>query len=254
MARPRLSHHLTRRLALLTPAMLLLLGGGCHTDRATRELLTEHARLTREITGYRVLDDVVRRGLVQHPDEIVLTVTDTLLRTLFEASLPISVSIPGDVVVDLQAVALTFRGNVAQVEVTGTVRRTAFPLATARLDLRGGIDEFRTDSTHALHARIRLDRADLRTPSGVPNALGGIALSVLQNIVDRAPPRITDALPRVVLPVRIDRALMLPGFGPEGALAVEPASAALQITASRVLAFQNRLTVVLRVDRGPLRR
>jgi hypothetical protein len=54
--------------------------------------------------------------------------------------------------------------------------------------------------------------------------------------------------------VRIDRALMLPGFGPEGALAVEPASAALQITASRVLAFQNRLTVVLRVDRGPLRR
>lgn len=243
------SHRVGR---LATLAAMGLLATACRADRAKYDLLTERAQLTREIAGYRALDDVVRRGLVQHPNEIVLSVTDTLMRTLLEASLPIGLSIPGDVEVDLKTVALTFRGNVARVDVTGTVTRVAFPRASALLELRGGIDEFRTDSTHTLHARIRLDRAELRTPTGVPNALGGTALSILQNIVDRAMPQITDALPSVVLPVQIDHALTLPGFGPEGALAVEPASAALQITATRLIAFQNRLTVVLRVDRGPL--
>lgn len=229
-----------------------LLLAACRTDQAARELLTERAQLTREIAGYRALDDVMQRGIVQHPNEIMLSVTDTLMRTLLQASLPISVPIPGDVRVDLQSINLAFAGNVARVTLGGTATRTAFPRASATLELHGGIAEFRTDSTHTLTARIRLDRADLRTPTGVPNALGATALSILQNIVDRALPQITSSLPGVFIPVRVDRALTLPGFGPEGALAVNPAAASLTITATRIIAFQHRLTVVLRVDRGPL--
>lgn len=241
---------LRSRSAALACALSLL--SACYTDQAARELLTERAQLTREIAGYRTLDDVMLRGLVQHQNEIVLSVTDTLMRSLLQASLPITVPIPGDVRIDLQSINLAFTGNVARVTLGGTATRTAFPRAAARLVLHGGIAEFRTDSTHTLKARIRLDRADLRTPTGVPNALGSTALSVLQNIVDRALPQITTSLPGVFLPVRVDRALTLPGFGPEGALAVNPAAAALTITASRIIAFQHRLTVVLRVDRGPL--
>lgn len=242
-----------RRAALASAlASALVLSSACDTDQATRELLTERAQLAREIAGYRALDDVMQRGLVQHQNEIVLSVTDTLMRSLLQSSLPITVPIPGDVRVDLQSINLAFTGNVARVTLGGTATRTAFPRATARLELHGGIAEFRTDSTHTLKARIRLDRADLRTPTGVPNALGSTALSILQNIVDRALPQITSSLPGVFIPVRVDRALTLPGFGPEGALAVNPAAAALTITATRIIAFQHRLTVVLRVDRGPL--
>jgi len=226
--------------------------GACRNDRTARELVTERDQLTREIAGYRTLEDVAERGLVQHPNEVVLSVTDSLLQKILEVSLPISLDIPGDVRVNLNTVALTFRANVARVDVTGTVQRMSFPKAAALLVLQGGIDEIRMDSAQALNARIRLDRADLRTPTGVPNALGPTALSILQNITDRALPQITEALPSVVFPVRLESALNLPGFGPEGALAVEPATAALKITATRVIAFQNRLTVVLRVDRGPL--
>lgn len=231
---------------------MLLCTAACTVDHSTRQLLTERAQLTREIAGYQALQDIAQRGLVQHPNEIVLSVTDTLLRELLQASLPIKLDIPGDVQVDLRAVSLVFRGNVARVDVSGSVTRTTFPRAAALLELRGAIDSVHTDSSHTLRARIQLDRADLRTPSGVPNALGNTALSILQNIVDRSLPQIAKALPSVVLPVQIDRALTLPGFGPEGALAVEPASAALQISATRVIAFQNRLTLVLRVDRGVL--
>lgn len=237
-----------RVVALLCVALL----SGCRSDQEVRELLTERAQLSREIAGYRALDDVIRRGLVQHPDEIVLSVTDTLMRALLQASMPVRVSIPGDVDVQLDSLQLAFVGNSARVVLAGTATRTAFPRAAAQLQLHGGIDDFRTDSSHALNARIRLDRADVSTPFDVPNALGGTAASILQNIVDRALPQIARSLPTVVLPIRVDRALDLPGFGPEGALAVSPASAALTISASRIITFQHRLTVVLRVSRGAL--
>lgn len=243
---------MTSRWARAAVVLCVLLLAGCRNDQAVRELLTERAQLSREIAGYRALDDVMRRGLVQRADEVVLSVTDTLMRTLLQASLPVRVSIPGDVDVELDSLELSFVGNSARVVLNGTSTRTSFPRAAARLQLHGGIDEFRTDSTHSLNARIRLDRADVRSPTGVPNALGATASSILQNIVDRALPQIARSLPAVVLPVRVDKALELPGFGPEGALAVNPANAALTISASRIIAFQHRLTVVLRVDRAAL--
>ena len=92
----------------------------------------------------------------------------------------------------------------------------------------------------------------IASPSGVPYALDGTAIALLQIVVDRALPQLSAALPELTLPVRLDRAMSLPGFGPEGALTVQPARAALSMRASRVLAYRNRLTVVLQVERGPL--
>lgn len=234
-------------------AGIALLSGACRSDQQVRELLTERAQLQREIAGYRALDDVMQRGLVQRDNEIVLTVTDTVMRSLLQASLPVEVAIPGDVNVQLDSLRLDFVGNVARVTLNGTVARVSFPRATAQVELHGGIHEFRTDSAHAINARIRLDRADITSPVGIPNALGGTASSILQNIVDRALPQIAESLPGVVLPIRIDKALTLPGFGPEGALAVRAASSAITISASRVVTFQHRLIVVLAVERAALK-
>lgn len=229
-----------------------LLCAACRSDQQVRELLTERAQLQREIAGYRALDDVMQRGLVQRENEIVVTVTDTVMRSLLQASLPVHVSIPGDVDVQLDSLRLDFVGNVARIMLSGTVHRTTFPRANAQVELHGGIHEFRTDSAHALNARIRLDRADVTSPTGVPHALGPTATSILQNIVDRALPQIAQSLPAVVFPVRVDKALTLPGFGPEGALAVRAASSALTISASRVVTFQHRLIAVLKIERGTM--
>jgi hypothetical protein len=241
-----------RARSMSAPCAVLLLLAGCRSDQNVRELLTERAQLSREIAGYRALDDVLRRGLVQRPDEVVVSVTDTLMRALLQASLPVRVNIPGDVDVQLDSLTLAFVANSARVVLRGTATRITFPRAAAQLQLHGGIDDFRTDSSHVLNARIRLDRADVSSPVGVPNALGSTAASILQNMVDRALPQIAQSLPAVVLPIRVDKALDLPGFGPEGALAVSPAISALTISASRIITFQHRLTVVLRVERAAL--
>lgn len=237
---------------IMCTAVAVMSGAACRSDQQVRELLTERAQLQREIAGYRALDDVMRRGLVQQKNEIVLSVTDTVMRSLLQASMPVKVAIPGDVDVQLDSLRLDFVGNVARVRLNGTVARISFPRATAQVELHGGIHEFRTDSAHALNARIRLDRADVTSPSGVPDALGSTAASILQNIVDRALPQIAQSLPAVVLPIRVDKALTLPGFGPDGALAVRAASSALTISASRVVTFQHRLIVVLKIERGTL--
>ncbi|MBL0938418.1 MAG: hypothetical protein IBJ03_05970 [Gemmatimonadaceae bacterium] len=233
------------------PLALALLLAACENDRTMAALVAERAQLRREIAGLQDLRHVSDSGLVRHPDEIVLSVADSVMQAMLAASLPVTLVIPGRVTVTLTKAEVAFRGNVARVIVTGTARRTSFPLAAADLSVRGTIDEFEVDSTRSLHSRIRIDDAVLTEPTGVPNALGGLSLGILQRLVDRALPQIASALPEAILPVRFDHDLRLPGFGPEGALAVDPARAILTISASRVLAFQNRLTVVLKIERSP---
>lgn len=236
------------RAVLLIACVLLM---ACESDRTTAALLAERAQLRREVAGLQDLRHISDSGLVRHPDEIVLSVADSVMQAMLAASLPVTLVIPGQVTVTLTNADVAFRGNVARVNVRGTASRFAFPSAAADLTVRGTIDEFEVDRTRALHSRIRIDDAVLTPPSDVPNALGEVSLGVLQRLVDRALPQIASALPDAVLPVRFDHDLQLPGFGPEGALAVDPARATLTISASRVIAFQNRLTVVLKVERSP---
>lgn len=236
------------RAVLLIACVLLM---ACESDRTTAALIAERAQLRREIAGLQDMQRLSDSGLVRHPDEIVLSVADSVMQAMLTASLPVTLVIPGSVTVTLTRAEVQFRSNVASVHVTGTATRYAFPSAAADLTVRGTIDEFEVDRTRTLHSRIRIDDAVLTQPTGVPNALNEIALGMLQRLVDRALPQIASALPNAVLPVRFDHELQLPGFGPEGALAVDPARALLTISASRVLAFQNRLTVVLRVERSP---
>jgi hypothetical protein len=237
-------------LLLLSLGALVALAG-CRSDERMRAMLAERAELRREIAGFHALDTILARGLLADSTEIVLSVGDTVLREVLTASLPVEVSLRNAVRVRLTGVALAFSGNVVRVELEGSAVRDAFPRTAATLRLTGALDQFEVDSTEALHARIRLDEATLSSPVGVPNALGGAATALLQIVIDRAMPQIGAALPELSLPVRLDRALRLPGFGPEGALTVQPATAALRVSASRVIAFRDRLTVVLRVERGP---
>ena len=224
----------------------------CRSDERMRTMLAERAQLQREIGGFRSLDTVLSKGLLADSNEIVLSVSDSVIRNVLSASMPIDVQMLANVHARLTQVSLAFRGNVARVEIRGTAVRQSFPRAAAELWLSGALEHFRIDSAEALHANIRLDDARLSAPSGVLYALDGTTIALLQIIVDRALPQLSAALPELLLPVRLDRALNLPGFGPEGALTVQPARAALSMQASRVLAYRNRLTVVLRVERGPL--
>lgn len=228
---------------------------GCGgSDDLAQALVAERNQLRREVAGLRVLDSIARTGLLADDREVLVSVRDTLLQSLLAAALPITRDLPVGVRVQLTGTSMAFRSNVARVEVTGTVQRTRFPRAAARLTLSGALQEFQVDSTRRLHARIAVDDMQLSTPTGVPGALGPSALRLLQGMLDRALPELTAALPEVELPVQVAGELALPAMAPGGAISIAAARTPLRLSASKVLAFRDRLTVVLRLERGALER
>lgn len=239
----------------LAASVLAGVATGCGgSDDLAQALVAERNQLRREVAGLRVLDSIARTGLLADDREVLVSVRDTLLQSLLEAALPITRDLPVGVRVQLTGTSMAFRSNVARVEVTGTVQRTSFPRAAARLTLSGALQEFEVDSTRRLHARIAVDDMQLSTPTGVPGALGPSALRLLQGMLDRALPELTAALPEVELPVQVAGELALPAMAPGGAISIAAARTPLRLSASKVLAFRDRLTVVLRLERGALER
>lgn len=224
------------------------------SDDLAQALIAERSQLRRELAGLDVLDSIARNGLLADDREVLVSVRDTLLESLLAAALPITRDLPGGVRVELTGTSMAFRSNVARVDVTGTVRRTVFPRAAARLTLSGALQEFQVDSARRLHARIAVDDMQLSTPTGVPHALGASALRLLQGMLDRVGPELAASLPDVELPVQVAGELALPAIAPGDAISIAAARTPLRLSASKVIAFRDRLIVVLRIERGALER
>ncbi len=236
-----------KRLLLL----IAMLGSACNqADPATRARVVERDQLRREVAGFQALRKFEPGTLMDREHEVIVTVSDTLLRELIATSFPVTVELQNKLTVTLTGAQVAFRANVARVDIRGEVRRGRFPRVSAAVFLRGAIDRFVVDETQELRARISIDDVELNTPTGTPAAFDAVVINVLQSIVERSLPELTSSLPFVALPVRLDQQMQLPGFGPEGALSIEPSQAPMTVEVARVIAFQNRLWVVLRVALG----
>jgi hypothetical protein len=145
---------------------------------------------------------------------------------------------------------VTFRSNVARVALSGHARRRSFPRVAAIVRLRGALDEFSVDAAQGLRSRIAIDAVEIDAPTGAISALDPLVIEALRSIVERSLPELTSAIPALSIPVRLDQNMTLPGFGPDGALSIAPSAAPLRMSASRVIAFQNRLWIVLRAELG----
>lgn len=239
-----------KRLALL----LALVGSACRqADPGARARVVERDQLRREVAGFQTLRKFEPGTLIDREHEVIATVSDTLLRELIATSFPITVQLRNKLTVTLSGASVVFRANVARVDIRGEIRRGTFPKVSAAMFLRGAIDRFVVDSAQQLRARISIDDVELNTPAGAPAALDRVVIDVLQSIVERSLPELTTSLPSVALPVRLDEEMTLPGYGPEGALSVQPSRAPMTVDVARVLAFQNRLWVILHVEIGEFR-
>jgi len=221
---------------------------GCTgADPAARERIVERDQLRREVAGFRSLEVMAPGKVLDRKHQVLVSVTDTLLRALIDAAFPVTVDLPNRLTVTLTGAKVTFRANVARVVVTGEVRRVAFPRVAAAVTLRGALDDFVVDSTHALRTRISVDDVKLDAPSGTLEFFDPLVINVLQRVVEGSLPELQERLPTVAIPIRLDQDMRLPGFGPDGYLSVPPSSAAMSVKASQVIAFQNRLWIILTV-------
>ncbi len=240
--------HLRSLVRLMAIAVAMSACG--RSDPVARERVVERDQLRREVAGYRSLTKMAPGKIMDREHEVLVSVSDTLLRSLISAALPITVDIQNKLTVTFTSADVLFRANVARVNIAGTVRRSTYPHVSAAVLLRGALDSFVVDKKHALRARINIDDVSLDTPAGAPAALDPLVINVLQTIIERSLPELTESLPSIAIPVRLDEAMKLPGFGPEGALTVQPSTAPMTVTASRIIAFRNRLWIILKVELG----
>ena len=230
---------------------LLLLTVACgRQDPVARERIVERDQLRREVAGFRSLQKMAPGKVIDREHEVVVSVTDTLLRSLLDASFPLTVDLRNSATITLTSAQVAFRANVARVDLAGIVRRRTYPRISAAVKLRGAMDNFVVDKARGLTSRISIDDVELDTPTGTLAAFDPLVIAVLQSVVERSLPELTSGLPTVAIPVRLDQTMNLPGFGPEGTLSIEPSSAPMSVEASRVIAFQNRLWIILHVELG----
>jgi hypothetical protein len=231
--------------------MLVVLGTACvRADPVAEERIVERDQLLREVEGLRELENVAPGKLMDREHEVLISVRDTLLQSLLAATLPVSVDIRNDITVTVTGARVTFRSNVARVALSGHARRRSFPRVAAIVRLRGALDEFSVDAAQGLRSRIAIDAVEIDAPTGAISALDPLVIEALRSIVERSLPELTSAIPALSIPVRLDQNMTLPGFGPDGALSITPSAAPLRMSASRVIAFQNRLWIVLRAELG----
>jgi hypothetical protein len=245
-----MSHH-SRADARACALLLLWLVTGCgRVDPAARDRIVERDQLRREVAGFKSLEKFAPGTVMDRQREVLVSVTDTLLRSLLDAAFPLTIALRNRAEITITAAQVTFRANVARVDLTGQVKRSTYPHIAASVKLRGALDRFTVDRSHALRARINIDDVELDTPTGTFAAFDPLVIAVLQSVVERSLPELTEGLPSVSVPVRLDQAMNLPAFGKDAALSIEASSAPLTVTASRVIAFQNRLWIALHVELG----
>jgi hypothetical protein len=235
---------------------LMLVACGCavvacqHPDPLLRERVVERDQLRREVAGFTALDALGPGKVMDRRRDVLISVSDTLLRDLLNASFPLTIRIRNGFVVTLTGATVLFRANVARVDMLGQLRRNAFPAVSATMHLRGALDAFGVDTSQELRARISIDDINLTAAQGTPAAFDPVVANLLQRVVERSLPELTARLPGVAIPVRLDRSMQLPAFGGDAPISVRGARAALQIRPSRVIAFQDRLWIILRVAIG----
>ena len=230
---------------------LLLAAIACgRADPVARERIVDRDQLRREVAGFRSLQKIEPGKLVDREHEVLISVTDTLLRSLLDASFPLTVDLRNSATITLTSAQVTFKANVARVDIAGLVRRTTYPHIAAQVKLRGAMDNFSVDKGNGLSARISIDDVTLDAPTGTLALLDPLAIAILQSVVERSLPELTSGLPTVAIPVRLDQKMTLPGFGPDGMLSVAESTAPMSVEASRVIAFQNRLWIILHIELG----
>ena len=243
-----------RSIARLGVLLVALATASCAgADPAARAAVAERDALRRELEGLDELRAIVARGVRADPAHALVVVRDSLVQGTLTAALPITVK-PAQLEVTLERARVEFASNVTHVLVEGTVYHGTWPRIAASLTLRGALGEFSVDTAGSLGAKVNVDEVILRSPSGVPEAMGPAALGAMQNLVDRALPEIERVLPVVAIPVRLDQAITLPGFSAGGTLTVPPARAPLHIAVQRVASWNGRLWVVLLVRAGTFTR
>ncbi len=197
-----------------------------------------------QIEGLERLIAQADKGDLVTSDQIAIGISEDVVKTLLNASLPREVVVAGRLRVRIESALPFFRGTRAGLLFRATASSVDAAGASATVEMGGGIDEFRLENGKLL------TRVSLAHFTVLESSLGDLASDALDSILRANAALIQDAIPPMEIPVQIDQSIKIGGLT-EGAVVAKPGSLPLHIAVSHVIPVNQRLWVLLQAKAGP---
>ena len=226
--------------------MAAALLAGCHR-RETPEITLKRTRaefLRAQVASLRTLIAQAEKGDLVTSDLIAIGISEELVKTLIDASLPREVVVGGRLRVRLESAVQVFRGNKAGLLFRARVSSVGAPDASASIEMGGSLGDFKLDGGK-LAGTVKLAHFSV-----LETSMGDLAADALENLVKANAGAIQAAIPPVEIPVQLEESVKIGGLT-EGAVVASPGTLPLAISVRHVIPVNRRLWVLLQAKAGP---
>jgi hypothetical protein len=232
-------------------ALLLVLAGGC--AEGPRAIISPD-HLTRQIEDLRGLIQAAEQGELLPPDRLLVAIDEQTVRDLAQLGLPREEAVAGSggrLRVRIDSVDVEFRDGHGLVRLDGQLHRTSegSEEVFAELAVLGRVDSVEVDEeSGGLRGRATLIGVEVKRVG--LSGEGSVSRRLLEAVAGLNPQILSLLSESLVLPVRLEREVVIRGTGDEGPVRIAPARFPLSARVTDVLAFDRRLWIVLDVSAG----
>jgi hypothetical protein len=239
--------------ALAFCLLAAVLAQGCGGGQDPRAIISpEH--LTRQIEDLRGLIAAAEKGELLPSDRLLVAIDEQTVQDLARLALPREEVVAGSggrLRVRIEDVHVEFRDGHGLVRLEGEVFRTEGPPGEvfAELAVLGRIDGVEVDeASGGLRGRVTLAGLEVKRVGLFGE--GRLRRRLLEGVAGLNPQLLSLLSESLVLPVTLEREVRIRGTGDEGPVRIQSARFPLSARVTDLLAFDERLWVVLEVDAG----
>ena len=187
-----------RRSAVAKSCIAAILALGCQRREPPEVTLARSTAMSRrsQIASLETLIAQAEKGELVTSDQIAIGISEDVVKTLLNASLPQEVVVAGRLRVRIESALPFFRGNKAGLLFRAKASSVNVPGASATVELGGGLEEFRLENGKLL------TRVSLAHFAVLESSLGDIASDALDGLLRANSATIQDAIPPLEIPVQ----------------------------------------------------
>ncbi len=219
--------------------------------RAAEPPEAAHARAKKTLYEKQIqgLEQTLARFRQAPPSKtrLLVAVDEEVFGEVVGATLPLDVAIKDRLNLRLEKASAYFRYTQGVVVFEGRLAGRQRPDRFLSMRLAGGIDDV-SFKDGSLSAHVKLYYFEV-----LGSGLGDMGRNVIEQLVRDNLSLVEDQVPPIVIPVRLEQAIAIPGLG-EGPVSVEPGVLPLSVAVAQTLSLDGRLWISIDVDAGPWKR
>lgn len=202
--------------------------------------------LERRKQGLESLVQAAQKGPLVPFNDVLVVVDQSLVQQLLSSAIPFERTIKDKYRLNVDKAAVSFDDNFSLIQLNGRVSLASRPQSTfAEVALYGALDVVELDPfSGVLRGRVKVIALDA-TKVSVLGIESKTAEKLLEDLASEKVDDFASAFSNVDIPVKLQREVVIPAFGPEGSLTIAEARIPISGSVLDVKAFRGRLFVTL---------